>query len=152
MIKKKNNSIYKRWTAEEEQLLSELYPITSNRILANKFGKTVDCIQHKATSLQLKKLNYVPKKTWTPEEIEKLKELYSDMRNEDIAHILGVPVDILQSKASSLGFTKSRQHKSNMIGKRNKLIARDLTPSNLKELALLYHTRGEFQLKDPISI
>lgn len=145
---RKNDNTYKRWTIEEKQLLYELYPITSNKILAMKIGKTIDCIQHKATSLQLKKLNYIPKKMWTPEEITKLKELYSDMRNEDIAKLFGVIWTQVRSKARELKLYKSTEHRSNMIGKRNKMVGRDLTFEVVREIALKYRTRGEFQLKD----
>ena len=149
MIKKKNNSIYKRWTPEEEQLLYELYPITRNKILAEKLGKTFDCIQHKANAMGIRKINYVPKRIWTTEEITKLKEVYSDMRNEDIAKLFNVPADIITSKSAYLKLHKSKQHKSNMIGKRNKMVGRDLSNEKLKEIASKYYTRGEFKLKDP---
>ena len=149
MIKNRNNNIYKRWTREEEQLLRDLYPTASNRILAEKLGKTVDCIQHKANALGIKKINYIPKRIWTPEEITKMKEVYSDMRNEDIGKLFNMSPAQISSKARELVLYKSKEHRANMIGKRNKMVGRDLSNEKLKEIAAKYNTRGEFQLKDP---
>lgn len=87
-------------------------------------------------------------KKWTVEDIEKLKELYPDTRNEDIGRIMNISTNSIVSKSANVGLHKSKQHKSNMLGNRNKKIGRDLSFDVVKEIALKYRTRGEFQEKD----
>lgn len=85
---------------------------------------------------------------WTLEQIALLKKLYPHERNEDIANVLKTSKSSVENKAGRLNLKKDATFKSNLMVKRNKNIARDLTPKLLSEIALLYKTRGEFQEKD----
>lgn len=88
-----------------------------------------------------------PKK-WSKEEIKKLIELYPDVENEIIAKEFNVNITCIENKSCRLKLLKSPAFKSRMIAKRNKMVGRDLTFELLKEIALKYKTRGEFQFGD----
>ena len=85
---------------------------------------------------------------WTEDKIQQLINLYSDTRNEDIANILGTTMCSITAKAGRLKLRKTPEHKSRMIGKRNKMVGTDITKDLMKETALKYKTRGEFQRLD----
>lgn len=87
-------------------------------------------------------------KKWSKEEEEKLKNIYSNTRNEDIAKIFFVTKGSIDSKAGVMGLKKTKEFRSSMIAKRNKIVGRNLTFELLSEIALRYKTRGEFQKKD----
>lgn len=87
-------------------------------------------------------------KRWTKEEEEKLIEIYPDEKNINIAEFLNKTIDQVERKASSLNLKKSKEQKSKNIATRNKTVGRDLSYENLKNLALKYKTRGEFQRLD----
>lgn len=86
---------------------------------------------------------------WKEEELQKLIEIYSDMKNSDIAKILNKKQEQIGRKACTLKLKKSKEQISKNIGNRNKIVGRDLSYENLKEIALKYKTRGEFQRLDP---
>lgn len=86
---------------------------------------------------------------WTKELTDKLIELYSDTPNQDLMVIFNLTEKTITSKAYKLGLKKSKKCIGYLIGKRNKMVGRDLNYHNLKELALKYKTRGEFQENDP---
>jgi very-short-patch-repair endonuclease len=85
---------------------------------------------------------------WTDDKIQQLINLYSNTRNEDIANILGTTLCSIRAKAGRLNLKKTQEHKSKMIGKRNKMVGTDITKDLMKETALKYKTRGEFQRLD----
>jgi hypothetical protein len=85
---------------------------------------------------------------WTEEKTNKLKSLYQNTKNETISSILNIPINIVIYKAYKLNLKKSKQFKGELIGKRNKLIGRNLNYESLKTIAKQYKTKGEFQQKD----
>lgn len=85
---------------------------------------------------------------WTKEEIELLKNIFENDTNENVAKILNKTTKQVERKATSLKLKKSKEHKSNMISNRNKMFGRDLSYENLKNIALKYKTRGQFQRLD----
>lgn len=87
-------------------------------------------------------------KFWDIEEIEKLKLLFPNNKSIDISIKLGRSERSVSKKAYLLGLKKTKFHKSKMIGSRNKMLGRDLSYDNLKEIALLYNSRAEFQMLD----
>lgn len=86
---------------------------------------------------------------WEENEIVYLKNNYPNMKNIDISKYLNRSVKSINSKAFRLKLKKTKEHKSKMISKRNKMVGRDLTYHKLKEIASKYKTRGEFIFKDP---
>ena len=85
---------------------------------------------------------------WTKEEEELLINIYPNEKNNEIANIFNLKKDQIERKASSLKLKKSKEQKSKNIASRNKLVGRDLSYENLKNIALKYKTRGEFQRLD----
>lgn len=85
---------------------------------------------------------------WALEEENQLRELFSTNRTEDIAVLMNKTVSQIENKSYKLKLKKTKEHRSSMISKRNKMITRDLSYEKLKEIALLYKTRGEFQRLD----
>jgi hypothetical protein len=85
---------------------------------------------------------------WTKELTNKLIELYPNIPNYELVEIFNTTEKTITSKAYKLGLRKSKECKSFLIGKRNKMVGRDLNYENIKEIALKYKSRGEFQLSD----
>jgi hypothetical protein len=85
---------------------------------------------------------------WVKETEEKLILLYADTPNYELIKIFNISEKTLTSKAYRLKLKKSKSCKSFLIGKRNKMVGRDLNYDTLKKIASNYRTRGEFQLKD----
>ena len=99
-----------------------------------------------------KPLNYV----WTNEMIEFLINNFEDNNNKYLSSKLNIPVSSLSKKACKLGLHKDKDYLLKMRDKRNKQInitrkklpSRNLTYEDLKEIALKYKTRYQFQLSD----
>lgn len=87
-------------------------------------------------------------KKWTKEEVNYLINNYSDKTNKELSIFLNKEISVIESKRYTLNLYKSKEHKSKMIGNRNKIVGRDLSFNFCKNEALKYKTRGEFQLKD----
>lgn len=85
---------------------------------------------------------------WTEQKIEQLKELYPNNKTEDIMNIMNISRKSIESKALRLGLKRSDEHKSKMISNRNKIVGTNITYELMKETALKYKTRGEFQRLD----
>ena len=88
---------------------------------------------------------------WTEEEILKLKELYSTKKKtkSEISHILRKSISSVASNIRKYSFSKILSESTRIkVVLRNKSVGRDLTPELLKEIALKYKTRSEFQEKD----
>ena len=85
---------------------------------------------------------------WDDDKIKYLIENYGNTQNNVLCNVLNITEKALTSKAYRLGLKKTKKHKSEMIGKRNKIVGRDLNYDNLKKIAILYKSRGEFQNKD----
>lgn len=89
-------------------------------------------------------------KRWTENEIKILKDNYENYPNEEILKILpNRNYKSITKKAWELNLKKTKEVKSFLIGKRNKMTGRDLTFENLAIIAKKYKTRSEFQEKDP---
>ena len=86
--------------------------------------------------------------TWTNSEIDLLKQIYPNAKNENVSHQMNRSITAISSKAFSLGLKKSLDFKQKLTADRNKSVGRNLTFNTLKEIASKYKSRGEFQLKD----
>lgn len=86
--------------------------------------------------------------SWSKELTDKLIKLYPNTENLEISNILGISKKSVESKANRLGLKKSKDFKSYLIGKRNKLVGRDLSYDNLIIIAKKYKSRSEFQKCD----
>lgn len=133
------------WTPEEIKILIELYPNTHNKEIAEKLNRSILSVKTKAKKLKIAKND---KRIWTESEIKNLCELFPNFYTHEIAKKLNRSERSIQMKAKRLKLKKTIEHKSKCIAKRNKMVGRDLTFEFVKNQALLYKTRGEFQKKD----
>lgn len=85
---------------------------------------------------------------WTEREIKYLIENYQNNTDEYLSKKLNKTLSSIRNKSRRLSLKKDKLYKSKMIAKRNKMVGRNLTLDKLKEIALRYKTRGEFQLND----
>ena len=85
---------------------------------------------------------------WSNDDIKNLIKLYPNNKNVDIAKELNRTFKQVSSKAATLKLKKSTTHISENMARRNKMVGRDLTYDKLKEIALNYKSRGEFQRLD----
>jgi hypothetical protein len=79
---------------------------------------------------------------WSDEEINKLKELYSETSNVSLMSIFNRPIKSIESKAYRLNLKKSKEYKSKWIAKRNKKMGRDLNKEFLTNLAKKFKTKS----------
>lgn len=140
----------REWTESEIKYLIDNYHKTSNDELSKFLNRSEKSIRSKSAKLKLRKIEYIPKdgRDWSESEIEFLIDKFSDTRNEDIANHLKRSMKSITKKAHSLYLKKSKDHKSKMIGKRNKKIGRDLNNDTLKQISKQYKSRAEFQMCD----
>ena len=141
----------REWTTEEVNYLINNYPILTNEELSIFLNRNIKSLKSKASKLKLKKSSDFlasDGKDWTQEEVDILIINYSEMRNQDLCNLLKRSMKSISKKSHVLGLKKSENHISKMIGKRNKMITRDLSYDNLKEISSKYKSRGEFQLFD----
>jgi len=85
---------------------------------------------------------------WNKKDIEYLKNNFFDMSSEELSKKLNRTKISIQVKAYKLGLKKNPKIKSDSTIKKNKEMGRDLNYELLKNIALKYKTRGEFQIKD----
>lgn len=85
---------------------------------------------------------------WSEQEIEYLKKNYAHQSNELISSNLNRTVDSIMNMAYTLKLKKTAEQRSKMIGKRNKMVGRDLNYETLKKIAANYKTRADFQRND----
>lgn len=85
---------------------------------------------------------------WTEEQIIQLIELYPNNKTDDIMNIMNISKKSIESKAVRLKLKRTNEHKSKMISNRNKIVGTDITYELMRETALKYKTRGEFQRLD----
>jgi len=85
---------------------------------------------------------------WSEKEISYLKEIFENKTDVELAALLNRSLSSIRNKANEINLKKSTEHKSKIISKRNKMLARDLNYEILKEIASLYKTRSQFQLFD----
>jgi hypothetical protein len=142
--------MYKKWTNEEINYLIENFSDKTNLELAENLNRSVKSIIAKVGKLglyEIKKRTFKVK-NWEKDEIEYLIENFSDKTNLELSEMLNRSIKSICKKAFTLDLHKSAEHKSKMIGKRNKMVGRDLSYDNLVEIAKQYKTRGEFQKHD----
>ena len=87
-------------------------------------------------------------KKWSEEENKRLRNIYPNTKNKEIAEIFFVTKKSIDSKATIMRLKKTKEFKSSILAERNKKIGRNLTFDLLSKIALKYKTRGEFQKKD----
>lgn len=85
---------------------------------------------------------------WSDEEIKKLIKLFPTTTNKELAIILNRTERQIKSKSFRLKLKKNTEHKSKLRSKTNKEMGRDLNECALKEIAIKYKTRSEFQRLD----
>jgi hypothetical protein len=149
------NSLRKNtWTKEQENYLINNYSDLSNEELSKKLNRTIKSIKSKSYKLNLEKSkdyknnNKIIRDSWTKEQEKYLINNYSDLSNEELSKILMKSINSIYNKSHKLELKKSKEHKSRMIGKRNKMVGRDLSYETLKNIAKKYKSRGEFQKYD----
>lgn len=110
------NRTYKEWTDDDVRTLTELYPLHPNAFIAQRLDRTVLQIEGKAHKLQLRKPSeylppaknrFGPSILWSIEEIETLRQLYSDSKIAALSPILGKTPSQILVKAHELGLKKS---------------------------------------------
>jgi hypothetical protein len=87
-------------------------------------------------------------KKWTKSETSLLIEIFPEISNIELSTKFNRSIKSIVGKANKLGLKKNKSHKSKMLIFRNKILNRDLNSEKLKEIALLYKSRSEFQLLD----
>lgn len=110
--KEANNTWPIRWTQTEIRELKRLYPMSHNKDLAKIFGRTRVSILRKAKKLGIKKdwgggyrVGPPPQNEnlWSREEVETLKNMFSNSSSRKIAEKLGRSYFAVQSKIRKLG-------------------------------------------------
>jgi bifunctional non-homologous end joining protein LigD len=81
------------------------------------------------------------RKVWSESEIDFLVKNYSEMFNSELVKILDRSELSIYVKANKLGLSKSSEHKSRCISKRNKMVGRNLTNDALGLIAKEYKTK-----------
>ena len=92
--------------------------------------------------------NRYPKSTWTGEETNNLKKLFPITTTRDLSKIFNRTCGSITQAASRLKLKKTKEFKSWLTGRRNKMVGRDLSFETLREIASKYKSRSEFQKKD----
>ena len=106
---KKRRAPSKPWTAEELSLLRELYPSSPIPELAQKLGRSVASVKHRAYSLGVKRNSWC-ERLWTAEELEMLRELYPNCKStQAVAEKIGRPWGSVRQIASNLGIAKVKR-------------------------------------------
>ena len=110
------------WTRAELTLLKRIYGRRIDDDLAVALSRSAEEIAVKARELCLAKDKGVgtgirmPR--WTPDEVARLREIYPDKTNLEIARTLGRSVTSIANKAHQLGLSKS-QRALRVMGRKN---------------------------------
>ena len=110
------------WSRAELTFLKKIYGGRTDEDLAAALSRSVDEIAAKARELCLAKDKGVgtgirmPR--WTPDEVARLRAIYPDKTNLEIARALGRSVTSIANKAHQLGLSKS-QRALRMMGRKN---------------------------------
>lgn len=99
------------WTQKDVQRLKRLYPKNHNTKLADIFGRTIQSIRKKAQKLGIQKDDdyLTPQQNeiaWTETEIRKLREMYINSSNSEIAASLKRSKQAIQTKIKKLGLIR----------------------------------------------
>lgn len=116
------------WSLDQLLLLRKHYASSSDDLLAERFGRTVDEIRSMASLLALAKnkgafvgIRKMPR--WTVEEMDRLGSMYITHSNVEIALELGRSLKSITSKASQLHLLKTPQQLADM-GSANRALRR----------------------------
>lgn len=101
----------KKWTAEEKELLRNLYGTMPTKELAQKFNRSVAAIQREATNQNLKisdeqYTQVTGKRRWTLEDDLFIKENYTFLKSEEIAKHLNRSGYSVRKRVQHLGLAK----------------------------------------------
>lgn len=97
---------WKRWSADEEEIIRREYEAISRPELAKRLGVTIDVLGQKAKKLGL---NKPPPFEWTEEMLTVLREQYQTKGPTQLANELKIPYWVLLSKAKRLGIGATRK-------------------------------------------
>lgn len=85
------------WTSDDVEYVRVNYPIVGSKCAA-ALNRTVNSVKHKARELGVK----APTNRWSPEQDEKLKELYPDFGASYVANALSKSIPAVQQRAQKL--------------------------------------------------
>lgn len=92
----------RRWSEDEVKLLKKLYPLGSAREIAERTGRPLTAVRHKARELGLaKKL-----RTWSKEDLDLLKKLYPSKTAQQIADQIGRSLPAIRRRIQRLELRK----------------------------------------------
>ncbi|WP_300700943.1 HNH endonuclease signature motif containing protein [Bacteroides sp.] len=97
----------KKWTDEQLAILDAEYPTADLKELAIRLGKGVIALRAKAKVRGLRRSSKT--EFWNVERINKLKELYPNHTNEEIAGILNCSSSAVSGRAFKLRLFKSKE-------------------------------------------
>lgn len=101
----------RRWTAEDDALISKIFATKTNEEVAKILDRSVWAIKNRAYLLGLKKDYAVSgRKVWTKEEKERFIKLYPDHSASDLAKMFGVTERAIYSQASQFKLSKSEAY------------------------------------------
>jgi len=110
MLEEKSKEVRKlliygsRWTVDEIEFLKRNRHLTAREI-AEKLNRTVEAVRTKRQRLKIR-----PKYFWSPEEEEKLRELYeAGLSDAEIARQLGRSVGAVRLKRQRMGLVRRRR-------------------------------------------
>lgn len=117
------------WTQEEIAEFKRVYGTRTDKDIARVFGRTEEAVAEKANELCLAKDKAFVRKIsgeetttrmprWSPAEIERLRSIYADHSNLEIAQVLNRSVKSVVSKAHNIGLKKDSQRLQEM-GRQN---------------------------------
>lgn len=93
------------WTKEEIAYLKKYWPVVIDpKVMAEKMGRTYSSVRQKALLLGL--VRNRQSMVWPPDKVRKLRKLYPDHTNEEIARLLGKKESAIQSKGFYMGLRK----------------------------------------------
>ena len=95
----------KKWTKDERDMLTRLYPDAHLGSLAAHFGVTTIALRAKAHRMRLRRVVNV-KTRWSSDDVAYLREHYATMSARDIARVLGYTTHSIYYKATTLGLRK----------------------------------------------
>jgi len=105
---KKRKIVGRPWTADEVALLKELYPTSPTDELAQRLGRSLASVKHRAYSLGVKRKSWCDK-LWTAEEFQLLRELYPTCEStREVAKKIGRPWGSVRQIASNLWISKGK--------------------------------------------
>lgn len=96
------------WTASDKATLQALYGKLPNKKLAEQLGKSTMAVRKAAGKLGLHRKSSPP---WTPEEEQKLLQLYPAMKAAQVAKLMGRTVAAISVRANHL---KEKGYKKNI--------------------------------------